>query len=212
VSNLQGISISNVAIRLRSDKRVIASTTGDLMFTHYGVSGPAILSLSRICVDQLRAGIKPVLLIDILPEHDETQLEQIILRHFEESGKRQVQTIIKYLIPQKMAPLFLSDINIDPTKLCNQVTSDERNKIVQHLKCFEIKVTGHRSFAEAMVTAGGVSLKEINPQTMESRLIKGLYFAGEVLDLDADTGGFNLQAAFSTGWLAGKMCLQETIV
>jgi len=133
-------------------------------------------------------------------------LDRLLLSKMRAHGKSQIQTIIGELLPNRMATTLLTIDGIDPTKQCSQISSDERQKIKTSLKEFDLEITGHRSLASAMVTAGGVSLKEVNPQTMESKLVKGLYFAGEVLDLDADTGGYNLQAAFSTGWLAGKSC------
>ena len=202
---LQGISLDSIRAKIKIRGKTAMATTGDMLFTHFGVSGPVILSLSRFCVDQLNAGNQPVLSIDLMPEYDEDGLDRTLLQNIEKYGKSQIQTILKRLLPQKMASVFLAMIDIEPTRQCSQIDAGERRKIRQNLKSFELRIAAHRSLAKAMVTAGGVNLKEVNPQTLESRLVKGVYFAGEVLDLDADTGGFNLQAAFSTGWLAGQM-------
>jgi predicted Rossmann fold flavoprotein len=203
---LMGISLESVVVKVKAGGKVIARSEGDLMFTHYGVSGPVILNVSKYCVEQLKAGNQPVLSIDIIAEDTAEQIEQKLLDHLKQSGKKQVSSILGLFIPTRMAPVLLTHLQIDSTKPLNQLTSEERRKIVNSLKGLEIAISGHRGFAEAQVTSGGVNLKEIDPQTMESRLVKGLYFAGEVLDIDADTGGFNLQAAFSTGWVAGRAC------
>jgi predicted Rossmann fold flavoprotein len=202
---LQGISLESINIKVKIEGKTSLAACGYLLFTHFGVSGPVILSISRYCVDQLRKGAMPILSIDLMPVQSENELDQLLIREIEKQGKSQILTILKIILPQKMAPIFLCSIGIELTKPCNQLSSSERRKIGRTLKNFQLSVVGHRSMAEAMVTAGGVNLKEVNPQSLESILIKGLYFAGEVLDLDADTGGFNLQAAFSTGWLAGQL-------
>jgi predicted Rossmann fold flavoprotein len=205
-AQLRGLSLKSVIVKTKNRKKKSIKVAGDLLFTHFGVSGPVILPISRFCVDQLKSGNRPVLTVDFLPEYDESRLEQNLQWNFLEHGKSQIQTILGKLLPQRMVRLLLRRIGTEPQKPCNQVSADERRRIKLLLKNFDLTVIGHRSFAEAMVTAGGINLNEVDPRTMESRLIKGLHFAGEVLDLDADTGGFNLQAAFSTGWLAGRMC------
>ena len=202
---LQGMSLNSVAIDIKIGGKSTYRAAGDLLFTHYGLSGPVTLSASRVCVDFLQKGQRPVMSIDLLPKDSEDHLERMILSSFQQHGGRQAQAVLGEFIPNRMATVLLSLIGIEATKLCSQVTAEDRRRIVRCLKGLEIEITGHRPLAEAMVTAGGVSLKVIDPRTMESRLVKGLYFAGEVLDFDADTGGFNLQAAFSTGWLAGQM-------
>lgn len=204
---LQGISLESVAIKIKINGKSAITATGDLLFTHYGISGPAVLAISRFCVDEIRKGNQPNLSIDFFPLYDEKRIDEILLHSLRAHGSSQILTILKEMLPSKMAALFLSAIAIEPNKLCSDISATERRKIRLALRKFDIKITGHRSINEAMVTAGGINLKEVDPGTMESQLIKGLYFAGEVLDLDADTGGFNLQAAFSTGWLAGRMCV-----
>jgi predicted Rossmann fold flavoprotein len=206
VRKLKGVSFDSVSVILKINGKATATATGGLLFTHYGISGPAVLSLSRLCVDEIRKGNQPILSIDFIPGYSENRLDEIFLESFKVHGKSRVRNILKETIPDRVALLFLSAMGIEPDKPCSQISATERRKIRLGLKEFDIVITGHRSINKAMVTAGGVSLNEINPGTMQSRLIKGLYFAGEVLDLDADSGGFNLQAAFSTGWLAGRMC------
>jgi predicted Rossmann fold flavoprotein len=206
VPKLSGISINSAQVNVKADGKLIVSDSGDLLFTHFGVSGPVILNISRHCVDLILKGKQPTLIIDLLPGYNEKELDRMLLSKMQSHGKGQIQTILSEYIPHKMAALVLPHNGIEPDKICSQISTGERGKIRHILKAFELQITGHRSYESAMVTAGGVSLKEVEPKSMESRLVRGLYFAGEVLDLDADTGGFNLQAAFSTGWIAGRAC------
>lgn len=210
-ARLQGLSLRNVTVKVMIDGKKKAEAFGEMLFTHFGVSGPIILSLSQWCVDALRAGEKVELAIDLKPALDDQQADQRILRDLNQYGKKQFQNILRFLLPQKLIPVCVESIGINPEKLGHQIASEERRRLRLWLKDFQFKVIGYRSFSEAIITAGGIDLKEIDPRTMESRLVKGLYFAGEVLDLAGDTGGFNLQAAFSTGWLAGRAAakLQE---
>jgi predicted Rossmann fold flavoprotein len=201
---LQGLSLKNVNVKVIVDGKKVAEAFGEMLFTHFGVSGPIILSLSKICVDALLAGKKVAISIDLKPALNDQKLDQRILRDFSQHGKKQFQNIVKLLLPQKLIPVCAELTGIEPEKLGNQITAAERKRLRLWLKDFQLEISGHRSFNEAIITAGGVALKEIDPRTMESRLVKGLYFAGEVLDIDADTGGYNLQAAFSTGWVAGR--------
>jgi predicted Rossmann fold flavoprotein len=204
---LKGISLESVVVKVKIGHKVIARSEGDLLFTHYGVSGPVILNISKYCVEQLRNRNQSLMLLDLVPEYSAEQLERQLLNQVKQSGKKQISSILSQFIPSRMAPVLLDYLRIDSTKPLNQLEADERRKIIGSLKGLELPVSGHRGFAEAQVSAGGVNLKEIDPQTMESRIVKGLYFAGEVLDIDGDTGGFNLQAAFSTGYAAGKACV-----
>jgi predicted Rossmann fold flavoprotein len=206
---LQGLSLRNVAASLWIDGKKAAGEFGEMIFTHYGVSGPIILTLSRMFVDALRERKKPILSIDLKPALDSHQLDQRLLRDLEQYGKRQFQTILKDLLPALLIPVCINLIGIEPDRLANQVTAEERKRLRNWLKDFQFEVSGYRPFEEAIITAGGVNIKEINPRTLESHLIRGLYFAGEVLDVDGDTGGYNLQAAFSTGWLAGTAAALE---
>jgi len=175
-----------------------------MLFTHFGISGPVILSLSRTVVDALRHGGTADLSIDLKPALDERVLDERLLRDFDHHGKRKFETLLKGLLPAKMIPLCVEQVGIPPERRGHQITARERERLRGWLKDFRLEVTGGRPTDEAIVTAGGIDTREIDPRTMASRLVKGLYFAGEVIDVDADTGGYNLQAAFSTGWLAGR--------
>jgi predicted Rossmann fold flavoprotein len=202
-ARLQGLSLRNVNVRFIHEGSVFAEAFGEMLFTHFGVSGPVILSLSRKVVDSLRVGRQVELSIDLKPALDEEKLDARLLRDFDRHGKRQFQTILKELLPRKLIPVCIETVDIPAREPAHQITAQERERLHTWLKDFRLEISGHRSFREAIVTAGGVDLREVDPRTMESKLVQGLYFAGEVLDLDADTGGYNLQAAFSTGWLAG---------
>jgi predicted Rossmann fold flavoprotein len=206
VSKLKGLGLNSVRGDVKAGKKILASNDGDILFTHFGISGPLILSLSRDCVDRIIAGEKPKLSFDLLPQFEIEKLDKILRENIAAHGKRQTASIIAEFLPHRLIEVLLKEIGIDPEKQCSMVTASERQSIIKILKNLEFEVRGYRSFEQAMVTAGGVNLKEIDPQSMESRLVRGLYFAGEVLDLDGDTGGFNLQAAFSTGYLAGRNC------
>jgi len=175
-----------------------------MVFTDDGMSGPIILSLSRLFIDDIKLNKKVIFSIDLKPALDDQKLDARILRDINENGKMLFSSLAKLWLPTKLVSVFIDLINIPYNKLANQINAEERKKIRLWLKDFKFEVIGHRSFAEAIITAGGVDVAEINPLTLESKLIKNLYFAGEVMDLDADTGGYNLQIAFSTGWLAGK--------
>ncbi len=206
---LEGLSLRDVTISLWIDGQKRAEETGDMLFTRLGLSGPAILTLSLGAVDGLRAG-KPVRLkIDLFPQIDMQSLDTRLLSELDRSGKQQIKTLLKDLLPHRMIPVCCSMIAISPEKPANQISAKDRKRLLYLLKEFPLDVTGHRPLSAAYVTAGGVDLKEIDPRTMQSRLVPGLYFAGEVMDIDADTGGYNLQAAFSTGWLAGHSAAQQ---
>lgn len=201
---LQGLSLRNVNVSLVVDGATQAEEFGEMLFTHFGVSGPVILTLSRRAVDALGAGQRVRLSIDLKPALDDATLDARLLRDFNEQGAKQFATVLKGLLPRTLIPVCCFLTGIPPEKVAGQITAKERNRLHRWLKDFRLDVTGHRPLAMAIVTAGGVDTNEVDPRTLESRLVPGLYFAGEVLDLDADTGGYNLQAAFSTGWLAGQ--------
>jgi predicted Rossmann fold flavoprotein len=201
---LQGLSLRNVTVRVWADGRKQAEARGEMLFTHFGLSGPIILSLSGQIVDALHAGRKVTLSIDLKPALDQAKLDARLLREISAHGKRNFRTLLKELLPAKLIPVCVDLTGIPADRLGHQITVQERKRLRLWLKDFRLGVTDHRSFSEAIITAGGVDTKEIDPRTMASRLVEGLYFAGEVLDIDADTGGYNLQAAFSTGWLAGR--------
>jgi hypothetical protein len=177
---------------------------GEMLFTHFGLSGPVILTLSKGVVAALQAGQPVQVAIDLKPALDQAQLSQRLQRDFNAQGKKAFRTMLKGLLPAKMIPVCIDLAGIPAEKPCSQVTVQERVRLLTWLKDFRFDVIDHRGFRHAIVTAGGVYTAEINPRTMESRLVKGLYFAGEIIDVDGDTGGYNLQAAFSTGWLAGR--------
>jgi predicted Rossmann fold flavoprotein len=202
--SLQGLSLRNVTVRVWIDGKRQAEMFGEMIFTHFGVSGPIILSLSKQIVDALRQGQQATLSIDLKPALDEHTLDARLLRDLEAHGKRQFRTLLKGLLPSKLVPVCADLTAISPHKVGHQITAQERRRLRTWLKDFRLEVTGYRPFEEAIITAGGVDTREVDPRTMASRLVEGLYFAGEVLDVDADTGGYNLQAAFSTGWLAGR--------
>jgi predicted flavoprotein YhiN len=201
---LQGLSLRNVMVRVLVDGISQAETFGEMLFTHFGLSGPIILSLSRQVVDALRLGQNVVLSIDLKPALDEHKLDARLRRDLDAFGKRQFRTLLKELLPRKLIPVCLDLTGIAPDKVGGQITAQERQRLRIWLKDFRLEVTRYRPFTEAIITAGGVDTREVDPRTMASRLVEGLYFAGEVLDVDADTGGYNLQAAFSTGWVAGR--------
>jgi hypothetical protein len=203
-AQLQGLSLRNAKIRLIIDERPAASAFGEMLFTHFGLSGPVILSLSRQVVDALKEKHKVAVSIDLKPALDNNALNARLLRDFDSHSNQKFKTVLNGLLPQKLIPVCISLVGIDADKPAHQITSFERKKLRLWLKDFRFEVAGHRSFDEAIITAGGVSTKEIDPRTMQSRLVRGLYLAGELLDIDGDTGGYNLQAAFSTGWLAGR--------
>ncbi len=208
-SQLQGLSLRNVQLAIWVNDKKIAAAFGEMIFTHFGVSGPIVLSLSKIVVDELQKNQKVSISIDLKPALDESKLDIRLLRDLNLHGKRQFQTILKDLLPRKLIPVCISQTSIPAEKKGHQITSIERKNLRNWLKNFRLPVSGHRSFRQAIVTAGGVDTNEVNAHTMESRILNGLYFAGEVLDIDADTGGFNLQAAFSTGWVAGKSAAEN---
>lgn len=199
---MQGLSLKNVAVTLSGGKKKIFEGFGEMLFTHFGVSGPLILSASSLYVKKYMNA--PVSLsVDLKPALSKEQLDKRLLKDFEENKNKQFKNALDGLLPTKMIPVMISLSGISPEKRINEVTREERAGLVELLKNLTMTVNGVRGFREAIVTQGGVHVKEVNPSSMESKLVKGLYFAGEVLDLDAVTGGFNLQIAWSTGYLAG---------
>ena len=214
---LMGLSLRNVQARLVEGGREVYRGFGELMFTHFGVSGPLILSASSFYGKKKgRAGRgeadETMLYIDLKPAMDAEQLDRRLLRDFEQNKNRQFKNALGDLFPGKLIPVMVELSGIRPEKKVNEITREERRSFAELIKRFPMTVTGTRSFAEAVITRGGVSVKDINPSTMESKKVMGLYFAGEVLDLDALTGGFNLQIAWSTGHLAGRtqrQCISE---
>ncbi len=204
VKDLQGLSLKNISIKAYSDGKLLYKDFGEMLFTHYGLSGPVILSVSFYISDQLRKMTDIKISIDLKPALSEEDLDKRIIRDFIKNANKQFKNSLDELLPKKLIPVIISLTEIDETKEVNLITKQERHKLVKLLKGFTVSVSGTRPIEEAIVTSGGVNLKEINPRTMESKIVKGLYFAGEVIDLNAFTGGFNLQMAFSTGYAAGS--------
>lgn len=205
IGELQGLSLKNVSATLINEKgKKVYQDFGEMIFTHYGVSGPIILSSSRHILDYDFKGVS--LVIDLKPALTEEKLDERIQRDFEKFSRKQFKNSLDELLPQKIIPVIIKLSDISPDKFVNQITKEERRNLVRVLKNFKLTIVGARPIDEAIVTAGGISTNEINPSTMESKLIKGLFIAGEVIDVDAYTGGFNLTIAFSTGYLAGMNC------
>ncbi len=203
VKQLQGLALKNIEVTLTQGKKVLGKEFGEMLFTHFGVSGPVILTLSGLVVEkEARQGLQ--LHFNLKPALDEETLDKRLQRDLQKYQRKQLQNALDELLPQRLIPVVISASDIPPDKFVHQITKEERNSLLQILRDLRMTVLGPRSLAEAIVTAGGVSLREVNPGTMESKLIQGLYFAGEVLDIDGLTGGYNLQAAFSTGYLAGE--------
>lgn len=199
---LMGLSLRNIEIRITDGKKKLYQEFGEMLFTHYGVTGPAILSASSIVGKKLKDK-ELTLHIDLKPALTEEQLDKRVLREFEANHNRQFKNAVDSLFPSKLRPVIVELSGISEEKKVHEITKEERLRFVRLIKDFTMTLTGLRGYNEAIITKGGVSVKEIDPGTMESKLVKGLYFAGEVLDLDAVTGGYNLQIAWSTGYLAG---------
>ena len=204
IKELQGLSLKNVAIKVTVDHKSIYDDFGEMLFTHYGLSGPIVLSASFFISDHLKKKKDIKFSIDLKPALSEEDLDRRVLKDFNEKLNKQYKNALDALLPQKLIPVIIKLSKIDENKEVNQISKEERKQLVSLLKNLEFTITGTRPISEAIVTSGGISLKEVNPKTMESKLIQGLYFAGEVMDLDAFTGGFNLQIAFSTGHAAGS--------
>ena len=206
---LQGLNLKNVKAVVWANDKKTGDAFGEMLFTHFGLSGPIILTLSRMVVDELQKNNKVEITIDLKPALDEQKLDRRLLRDLNEHGKKKIVNIFRLWLPASMIPVLIELLELDPDKEGHQVSSKERKQIRYLLKNMRFRITGNRSFKEAIITAGGVSTKEISSKTMESKLIDGLYFAGEMIDLDAETGGYNLQIAYSTGWVAGNSCMKN---
>jgi predicted Rossmann fold flavoprotein len=202
VKELQGLTLKNVEAAVFVKQKKLACEFGEMLFTHYGISGPIILTLSRHIIDYLKE--KPRVFVNLKPALTEQDLDQRILKDFSIYKNKYFKNSLNELLPKKMIPVFINYTGIDPEKHVNQISRDERKRILDCMRNFQITISGCKE-KEAIVTRGGVSINEINPKTMESKIIKGLFFAGEVIDIDGVTGGYNLQAAFSTGFVAGSM-------
>ncbi|MCI8617700.1 MAG: NAD(P)/FAD-dependent oxidoreductase [Clostridia bacterium] len=208
--NLQGLSLRNVNIKIENieNNKTIYQDFGEMLFTHFGVSGPTILSGSAHLVrykniDELLKNRKITLKIDFKPALTEEKLDDRILRDFGELKNKKFKNSLDKLLPQKLIPVIIERSNINPEKKVNEISKLDRRNLVKILKNFELIISGFRPIEEAIITSGGINIKEINPKTMESKIVPGLYFAGEIIDVDSYTGGFNLQIAYSTGYTAG---------
>ena len=207
---LQGLSLKNVTVKVIDEEKnkIIFQEFGEMLFTHFGVSGPIILTASSKLVRYKKIEEKMKeknisLIIDFKPALSEQKLEDRILRDFSEVKNKQYKNSLDKLLPQKLIPVIIRLSNIEENRKVNEITKEERRKLVLLLKNFNLNVKAFRPVEEAIVTSGGIYIKEINPKTMESKIVKNLYFAGEIIDVDSYTGGFNLQIAYSTGHVAG---------
>ena len=200
----QGLSLKNVKASIIVDDKKVTEDFGEMLFTHYGVSGPIILSLSKIVAENLTENKIVELSINLKPALSFEKLHNRVQRDFEKFSKKQIKNALNELLPSKLIDIIIDLSYINPDKMINQITKEERLRLVEQIMDLRLTITKTRPVAEAIVTAGGVSIKEINPKTMESKIIEGLYFAGEIVDVDGYTGGYNLQAAFSMGYIAGK--------
>lgn len=205
VRDMQGLTLKNVAVSIgkKQGKKPLYEDFGELLFTHYGVSGPMILSASSRLGDELEKE-DLYIKIDLKPALSKEQLDSRILRDFEERKNADLSNAMVHLLPKSMIPVMLHVCGLDPAKKVNEVTRGEREQLVKGMKEFPLTINGLRDIQEAIITRGGVTVKEVDPSTMESKIVKNLYLAGEMLDLDALTGGYNLQIAWSTGYLAGQ--------
>lgn len=208
VKELQGLSLKNVEAAIYAGRKELYRDFGEMLFTHFGVSGPLLLSASSFAAKAIRK--QPLrLVIDLKPALTREHLDERILRDFSESRNRQFKNSLTHLYPAKLIPVIIKRSGIDPDKKVNEITKEERSGLVRTTKELEFTLTGLRDYKEAIITQGGISVRDVNPGTMESKHVRGLYFAGEILDLDAVTGGYNLQIAWSTGWAAGKGAARE---
>jgi predicted Rossmann fold flavoprotein len=203
VHRMAGLELRNVQVRLYLNGKRKAQEFGELSFTGFGLTGPVILTLSTKIVDALDSGQQVTLALDLKPALDDKKLSNRLIRDLTSRSDEPIDSILRGLLPRQMVPICLESCNLPIDIDTKNFPGKMRNRLVQWLKDFRIEISGYRSYDEAIITAGGVSLKEIDPNTMESKIVKGLFLAGELLDLQADTGGYNLQAAFSTGWVAG---------
>ena len=202
--DMQGLSLRNVAVKLVNEKvKVLYKDFGELLFTHFGVSGPTVLSASAHMKGNCR------LIIDLKPALEEGKLNDRLLRDLEMYRNRSMENALTDILPRSMIPVVLRRLNIDPELQANSLKKEQRRALVELMKGFSVVITGKRPVSEAIITSGGVKVSEVDPKTMESKLVPGLYFAGEILDCDAYTGGFNLQIAWATGYAAGMAAAKQ---
>jgi hypothetical protein len=201
---LQGLSLKNVGLKIiNENKKEYYNEMGEMLFTHFGISGPLVLSSSGYIGDKMENN-KFMAVIDLKPRLDVDTLDKRILKDFQENINKNFNNSLDKLLPKKLIPVLIEQSEINPYKKVNEITKEERERLIEIIKNFTMTITGTRGYNEAIITKGGVSVKDINPKTMESKLVKNIYFVGEVLDIDALTGGYNLQVAWSTGYLAGS--------
>lgn len=206
--DIMGLSLKNVEVTAYNSKRKkIHTGFGEMLFTHFGVSGPLILSLSAHIKNELKSGV--TIKIDLKPALDEQQLDTRVLRDFDKQKNKHLINALDALLPKALIPVIIEISEIEPHKAVCEITREERKRLISIIKGLELNVTGFRPIAEAIITSGGIKVSEINSSTMESKLLRGLYFAGEIIDVDGYTGGYNLQVAWSTGYLAGMNAGQE---
>jgi len=203
VPKLQGLSLKNVELKLLSNGKCVYKDLGEMMFTHFGITGPLVLSASAYYNAEIEKNRNVTVSLDLKPGLDENMLDKRILKDFEGQMNKQYKNSLDELLPKTLIPVIVELSNISPSKPVNEITREERKNLVSLIKNLEMTPIGTRPVEEAIITRGGINVKEINASTMESKIVSGLYFAGEVLDVDAMTGGFNLQIAWSTGYLAG---------
>jgi predicted Rossmann fold flavoprotein len=211
VRDLQGLSLRNVQVSVLVENERVAEQFGEMVFTHFGLSGPVVLTLSKRAVGALAKGTVS-LMVNLKPALSPEEMDERLRRELDQHGRQQMQRILTHLLPRRMIQVMLDLAGIPAAKRGSQVSAAERRRLAKLLQGLPLTVVGSRPLDEAIVTAGGVDTREIDPRTMESRLLKGLFFCGEVIDVDADTGGYNLQAAFSTGYLAGESAAAAAVV
>lgn len=203
VSRLQGLSLKNAAVKVLVDNKTVYENFGEMLFTHFGITGPVVLSASRYIIKSLADGKKPVFIIDLKPALNEAELDRRVLRDFEKYKNKAFKNSLDDLFPQKLIPIIVELSDIDGNKKVNEVTKNERKALVGLIKALKLTIFDTTGFSQAVITSGGIDTNEIEPSSMKSKLCNNLFFAGEVIDVDALTGGFNLQIAFSTGYTAG---------
>lgn len=208
-SEVSGLALKNVEMTIRDQDKVLDKAFGEMLFTHFGLSGPIVLSLSKVVTAAAEMGRGLTALIDLKPALSEEKLDERLLRNNQKFSRKHFINSLDELLPASLIPVFVRLVGIDPHKPVNQLTKEERREMVYMLKSLPLTIKGPRPISEAIVTSGGVQVKEINPKSMASNLISGLYFSGEVIDIDGYTGGYNLQAAWSSGYVAGCSVLEE---
>jgi len=206
-SEMQGLSLKNVQLSLYKENACVYKDFGEMMFTHFGITGPIVLSASS----HIKDGEKYKILIDLKPALDADVLDKRLLRDFTQASNKNFSNSLERLLPKKLIPVIIRLSGILPDKKVNSITKEERLRLLNIIKAFPVSVKRLRPISEAIITSGGIETKEINPSSMESKLSENLFFSGEVIDVDAYTGGFNLQIAFSTGWLAGEKAAQKSL-